>query len=755
MRLFIPLLLVTALTAHAQTLTISTLAGSQSGGGYVDGSISTARFSSLRGIAFDSQGNVFIADRGNHTIRKISALGTVSTFAGQPGVIGSVDGTGNAASFNAPSAITVDIASDTIYVADTGNHTIRRITQARVVTTLAGKAGLTGAADGTGAIARFNTPRGVAVDAVSGTIYVTDSANQTIRAITRNGVVSTFAGRAGSVGSADGTGAGSRFNTPYGIAVDVADGSIIVADAGNHTVRRITSGGVVTTIGGKAGTAGSADGLNGISRFTNPLAVAVEPSGGVYVTDAQGTRIRRIGSDGAASRIGGNGTPGWKDSATGVNALFDGASGLAVDNNGLLYVADTNNQVVRRLSPSSNYQTSTWAGVVARSGDDNGFSSSARFLYPDGIAVDASGNVWLTDANHTIRRITPAGIVETFAGATGVRGSQNGNGTFARFAQPAGIAIDASGNLFIADSGNARIRKMALDLSVTTFAGSSRGNVDGSAANAKFANPVGIAIDSHGDVFVSDADNSNIRRIDASGNVTTFATGLHSPGRIAFDANDNLYVADTLDHSIRKITPAGVVTTLAGNGTAGSADGIGAAARFSYPIGVAVDAFGNVYVTDTGNATIRRIKPDGATTTVAGFPEAPGNVNGPALAARFAEAFAIAVDRNGRLIIADTANHAIRAGTFSAPQIASFAASPASIRAGETARLSWSVTDAVNVTIDHGVGTVAAAGSVNVTPSTTTTYRLTATGAGGTVIATTTVTIAGSTTQYRRRTSRP
>ncbi|MCX6996217.1 MAG: hypothetical protein NTV49_03825 [Kiritimatiellaeota bacterium] len=221
--------------------------GQPGGQGNVDGTGSAARFNNPNGAAVDSAGNVYVADYNNHTIRKVTAAGVVTTLAGSAGSSGSADGTGNAARFCGPIGVAVDSAGN-VFVADSFNHTIRRVTPAGVVTTLAGSAGTPGSADGTGSVARFYNPTDVAVDS-AGNVFVTDNNNHTIRKVTVAGVVTTLAGSAGTSGSADGAGNAARFNHPVGVAVDGA-GNVFVTDNNNHTIRKLTAAGVVTTLAG-------------------------------------------------------------------------------------------------------------------------------------------------------------------------------------------------------------------------------------------------------------------------------------------------------------------------------------------------------------------------------------------------------------------------------------------------------------------------------------------------------------------------
>ncbi len=263
---------------------VTTLAGSLFQPGSTDGTGSGARFNWPRALTVDSVGNVYVADTGNHTIRKVTTEGVVTTLAGSPGVSGSADGTGSSAYFNLPNGVTVDSIGN-VYVADSGNHSIRKVTTAGEVTTLAGSSGIIGSADGTGSGARFNWPYGVTVDSV-GNLYVTDTENCTIRKVTPEGVVTTLAGSPGVSGSADGTGTGARFAWPWGGTMDL-DGNFCVADSGNHTIRKVTPAGVVTTLAGQTGQRGFVAGLLP-GYLISPYGITLTPQGDLVVTCFQG-----------------------------------------------------------------------------------------------------------------------------------------------------------------------------------------------------------------------------------------------------------------------------------------------------------------------------------------------------------------------------------------------------------------------------------------------------------------------------------
>jgi len=348
------------------SLYFRTLAGVAGSAGSTDGTGSIVRFNNPTGVSLDSAGNVFVADYSNHTIRKVTSAGVVTTLAGTAGSPGAIDATGSVVRFNYPSGVSVDTAGN-VFVADTGNHTIRKVTSAGVVTTLAGTAGSSGSTNATGSAARFYYPFGVSVD-TAGNVFVADASNHTIRKVTSAGVVTTLAGTPGSAGSTNATGSAARFNYPYGLYVDTA-GNVFVADTGNHTIRKVTSAGVVTTLAGTAGSSGSTDATGSAARFFNPYGVSVDTAGNVFVADTDNHTIRKVTSAGVVT---------------------------------------------------------TEAGLASNAGSNNGLGSAARFNYPYGLSVDAAGNVFVADFNSkTIRNsvssapatVTLSDLSKTYTGS--------------------------------------------------------------------------------------------------------------------------------------------------------------------------------------------------------------------------------------------------------------------------------------------------------------------------------------------------
>ena len=332
------------------SLYFGTLAGTAGNSGSTDATGSAARFKNPHGVAVDSAGNVFVADYLNHTIRKVTSAGVVTTLAGTAGSAGSTDATGSAARFNSPTGVSVDSAGN-VFVSDYNNNTIRKVTSAGVVTTLAGTAGSTGSTDATGSAARFFRPGGVAVD-TAGNLFVADELNNTIRKVTSAGVVTTLAGTAGSFGSTDATGSAARFFRPHGVSVDTA-GNVFVADVKNHTIRKVTSAGVVTTLAGTAGSTGSTDATGSAARFYSPYGVAVDSAGNVFVAEYVNSTIRKVTSAGVVTTEAGLAINTGSNNGLGPAARFSGPIAVAVDTAGNVFVADYSNHIIRNTITSA------------------------------------------------------------------------------------------------------------------------------------------------------------------------------------------------------------------------------------------------------------------------------------------------------------------------------------------------------------------------------------------------------------------
>ncbi len=634
---------------QGQTYDFFTIAG-YVGFGSVDGTNSGARFYRPVAVTIDTSSNIFVADSGNNTIRKLTPSGTnwiATTLAGLPGSEGDVDGTNGQARFCDSQGIAVD-GSGNLYVSDQ-DAVIRKLTPVGtnwMVTTIAGSAGNFGIVDGTNNAAEFNQPEGVAVDS-DGNVYVADSA--AIRKLTpvgTNWIVTTIAGSFPNNGSADGTNASAQFESPAGLCVDKS-GNLYVADEPAATIRKIMPEGtnwVVTTIAGSAGNFGSADGTNGNARFDVPFGLALDNSNNLYVTESFDSTIREVSPDSTGTNwsvvtiAGAAQSLGSTDGTNGA-ALFFNPLGVAVNGNGGVYVADTGNSTIRNLTwVGTNWVTTTIAGYAGY-GSADGTNSTAQFLGPSDVAVDTDGSIYVADSgNDTVRRIQRSGtnwVVSTIAGLAGNPGSADGIGSEARFRHGSvnyfvqGLALDANHNLFMADSGNDEIRELTQvgnNWSVTTIAGTTNsGSADGTNQAAGFYNPTGIVADGAGNLYVADEGNSTIRKIIHTGTnwvVTTIAglagnlggqDGTNSNARfvwpfgIALGKNGELYVAAT---DIRTLTPDATGTNWVVN-TIGFSQTIPQYQFSGSTIGITADQAGNIYFAESGVSNLIELSPAG------------------------------------------------------------------------------------------------------------------------------------------------
>ncbi|MFD2012734.1 hypothetical protein ACFSHO_01380 [Acinetobacter vivianii] len=483
-----------------------------------------------------------------------------------------------------------------------------------------------------------------------------DTSNHTIRKISPAGIVTTIAGLAMVKGSTDGAGTTARFNAPTAIAVDSSD-NVYVSDTGNYTIRKISPTGNVTTLAGAVGKSSYADGQGSMARFVYVGGIAAGKNGNVFVADSFSRTIRKISPTGVVTTIAGSGTVEEGNiNGNGTNARFRLPVGIAIDNNDNIFVCDSGSYTIRKISPKADVTTIL-----------GGFDC-------DGISVDLQDNIYATKSiRNIIKKLSPTGVVSILAGKDAEWGSVDGKGNAARFHSPHGISVGIDGNVYVADSLNSTIRKINSVGVVSTFAGTASkvGNTDGTGSAALFDNPEGITVDEHNNAYVTDMFNDNIRKISSTGVVTTLA-GLRIPGEstvndgigikagfswpsaITIDNSGYTYVADTANHTIRKISPSAVVTTLAGlAGESGDVDGNGATARFLLPSGITIDRNKNIYVADTRNSIIRKISPSGTVTTLAGLAGVKGSADGKGDIARFYLPTGITVDSSGNLYVVD------------------------------------------------------------------------------------------------------
>jgi streptogramin lyase len=693
------LLAAVTTTLSAQTLRVRTVAGPTTGGGYVDGTGTNARFSGPTNAAVCG-GSIFVADTGNHVIRRISHDGVVTTWAGALTEEGSADGDRTAARFNLPGGIAADTDCN-LYVADTNNHTIRRIVASGAVTTLAGAAGSAGLVNsGNPLLARFDAPHDVAVDG-TGRVWVADTNNKVVRAIAANGAVTTV---------------GGGFTEPRGIAIDGNGNALVTNFSTSGSVVRLALTGERTPVTSTKGAY---------------YDVVATPDGTVYAIDYYSAVIVRVEPNGSVTTVAGVRDQSGHVDGTGAEARFYQLTGLAVDEDGTLLAVERLNCDVRRVTPAG--EVTTLAGSAPAFGVADGPASAARFNGFGDLDVDADGVVYVASSG-TVRRIARDGTTTTLAGSSTERAHRDGTGGEARFTGVSGLVVAPNGDLIVADGQT--IRRVTQAGVVTTIAGQADqpGLVDGIGTEARFNNPFSVGIAPDGTIYVCDTINRAIRKI--VGNVvTTFhhdSTGLNLPTDLEVDAAGNVFFWDENISSLFRLTPDGTRTTLAHEPL-----------LYAYH-GLAVAPDGTMYVggTSTRSHAILRLTPGSTSLEIfAGALKSPGNQNGEPLAARFFSPSVLTVAPNGRLYVAD-GNAAVRSFvTGDPPSIASFTASAGSVRAGESVTLTWVTSGGTSARIEPQIGAVALTGSTIVQPASTTRYTLIVSNDAGDESATTLVAV--------------
>jgi len=627
---------------------ITTIAGTGVAGFSGDGGPAiSAQLNGPGGVATDTAGNVYILDVNNQVIRKVDTAGNISTFAGTPGVGGSTGDGGPATaaklSLHVGGGLAVDAAGN-LYIADSLNSAIREITVSNGnINTIAGTIGKNGhTGDGGPATsAMLYYPFGVAVDS-TGNLYIADTFNQEVREVsaqTHN--ITTIAGKAGAIGSTGDGGppAAALFNYPWCIAVD-ATGNIYIGDFSNDEIRKITAGATPTidtligniklggTLAGDGGSAASA-GMSG------PVSVAVNSAGTVYIADLLNNRVRYV-SQGIINELAGAGhAQGDGGKATAAYLYFPQSA--AEDSAGNLYIADTDNNEIRKVAP------------------DGTISTFAKVGAPQAVVVDSSGNVLVTSGNR-IAKADPKGNVTIIAGGTAPGFSGDGGpATAALLNTPEGLALDSAGNLYVADAYNHRIREIAAG-NINTVAGSgptcgvpcNSGSFTGDGGPATSATlnfPYGVALDSDGDLLIADSINHCIRKVTKGVIDTVAGTGgkagyggdggqataalLSTPLGVTADNAGNFFIADSSSNVVRLVDGFGSINTIAGNNTSGfSGDGgVGTSAQLNKPFGIMIDPNTNVLFVDNLNHRVRELTPSGPV-----VPSAASVVNGASFA---------------------------------------------------------------------------------------------------------------------------
>jgi sugar lactone lactonase YvrE len=701
-----------------------------------------------QGLAVDGQGNVYIADA--YHIRKVSRNGIITTIAGTGQYGFSGEGVpARLATFGVLAGLAADEKGN-VYVADQYCPCVRKVSAAGLVTTFAGvpKRGGFSGDGGPATLAQLKMPTGVAVDR-DGNVFIADGLNNRVRKVSPQGTITTVAGGGGTLGDG-GPATSARLNVPEGVAVD-AKGNLYIADLGHNRVRKVSPGGTITTVAG--GGTSTVDGVRATSALLNlgESYIAVDAKGVLYISETGNNRVRKVvagtppppsvtlprcskaEATAVAKRLKlgmaeslpdpvyavicgsfrgpksrtmvitlatGDGSAPFKGWA--VVALVKGKWRLVMESDDAARISAAGRNIRETVKvPGGGTRSRLWhwdgtkfeAGAwtqetpaskatkpariiittVAGSGahgfgGDGGAARAAKLAFPTGVAVDAKGNIYIADRiNNRVRKVTPGGTITTFAG-TGEAGFTNDGepATTAELNKPEDVAVDRRGNVYIADTGNQRIRRVSLDGTITTFAGTGRYGFSGDggrAISASMAEPIAVAVDRRGNVYIGDWRNSRVRKV-TGGRITTLAgTGrrgfsgdggpaakaqIRDPHAVTVDGRGAVYIAD--GPRVRKVSLDGTITTIAGAG-----------GELTFPEGLAVDGKGNVYISDFGDNQVKKVSRAGKLTTIAGaIREGFSGDGGPALSARLNHPLGMALDGRGNVYISDSGNARIR-----------------------------------------------------------------------------------------------
>jgi len=674
------------------------------------GKATETEISLVDGITLDKKGNVYITMREHNIISRIDTKGMMTRYAGsgESGFSGD-GGPAIKANFKTPAGLAFDPEGN-LYIADRENHRVRKLDTSGNISTFAGigKAGFSG--DGGPAVrAKLNLPSGLAADE-KGNLYISDRSNDRIRVVDKKGVIRTYAGTgvAGFQGDA-GPALKAQLDKPFGIALDEAE-NLYIADRNNNRVRKVSPEGIITTVAGDGGFFFMGD--NGPAYRASvaaPTGVAVDKKGNLYIADRNNNRIRLVDKLGMIRTVAGTGQQDYNgESETARETNLYLPFGLTVDSNDKLLVIDRSHYRIRRIDPKSGkVETIAGNGLKLFAGD-GGPATGATLSFPHGMFVDKNDNLIFSDKGHyRIRKITPKGIISTIGG-NGRRGNVGNNipaleanvynvttiiqnpvgdafmsspsgfvsiirrldakgiihdyidtaspkyreaiskskykglvqtGAVATITQFSDITFDPKGNLFISDRMNHQIRKIDINGNISTIAGT--GDSDyygdgGPALEAAFRDPNSLASDKQGNIYIAEAANNRIRKIDTKGIVTTVAgngehadsgdggpalqAGIRSMDDIAISPEEELHILGTNTHKVRKITQDGKIVTVAGKGYAGFFGDGGPAtkAMLKNPAAISFDSKGNLYIADMGNNRIRKVDKKGIITTFAG-----------------------------------------------------------------------------------------------------------------------------------------
>jgi sugar lactone lactonase YvrE len=677
------------ITSFSYAQNIYTIAG----GGVCSGDTAKPIGLCINGVALDKFCNVYITSICHNVIYRINTSGVLTIVAGNDTGTAGYSGDGGPATtarLNSPISVTLDTAGN-LYMVD-GNTRVRKVNTLGIISTIAGNgtAGYTGDG-GPATAAELNNAVGLYADD-SGNVLIADVYNNCVRKVNTSGIISTIAGT--GVGGYSGDGGSAiiaHLNGPYGVTKDLS-GNIYIADMGNYRIRKVNTSGIISTIVGNGTRGYNGDGIAATAAELNdPGSITIDATGNIYIGDRNNNRIRKVNITGIITTVAGNGTGGYNgDGGAATSSELFYPQGIALDTSGNIYIADATNYRLREVNTLGAINTIAGNGTPYYYGD-GGYATACKFSESASVRVDVLGNIYISDDvdYNEIRKISTSGIISAFAGNPGA--SYSGEGvpaTAAGLNTPRGSAIDDSGNFYITDADNMRVRKVNTSGIITTVAGNGTNSYSGDGGMATAAGldfPTGVAVDASGNIYIADNLDNRIRKITAStGKISTIAgngygapsgggfTGdggpataaeLHNPCDIVLDASGNIYIADGSNLRIREVTVStGKISTFAGGGSGGLGDGGPAtAAELAGPVGLTIDALGNIYIADGSGTRVRMVNTLGIINTVAGDgTKGYSGDGGAATSAELSTPSGIAVDASGNLYIADEGNNYIR-----------------------------------------------------------------------------------------------
>ena len=682
------------------------IAGTVNGGGLTVGPATQVSLDNPHGVAVDSSGNVFIADTGNNRIVKVTPGGTLSVFAGNGGFGLPTAGPATSSTLGYPQGVAVD-SSGNVFIADTYNSMILKVTSGGTLSVVAGTNSYGAPTAGPATNSMLYFPAGVAVDS-SGNVFIADTYNSMIEKVTPGGTLSILAGTGTRSAPTAGPATSSALSRPAGVAVD-SSGNVYIADTYNSMIEKVTPGGTLSIIAGDGSSGNATEGAAVDSAIENPDAVAVDSAGDIYAVESTQYLVLKLSAAAVAPKalkalkatpldraasiefsiVSNGGAPiskyqysidggtNWSDTEAGTTSPVT-VSGLTNGTNYSIKLRAVNSagdgaaSAAVVVTPRIGYTMSFVAGVAGWSGAPTpGPALSSYLSSPLDVAVDSSGNLYIADSgNQMVLKVTSGGTLSVVAG-TGTYGAPTtGPATSSKLESPQGVAVDSAGNLYVSSTDSHRVVKIDTGGNLSFFAGTGLPGspTPGTATSSKLNSPRDLAVDSVGNVYISDSDNNRIVKVTPGGTLSIFAgtgsfgaptagpatsSALGYPSGIAVDSADNVYLADAYNSMIEKVTPGGTLSIFAGTGTFGApTEGPARDSDLGSPSGVAVDSAGNVYISDSGNNLIEKIDTDGNLSIIAGTGSFGDPTAGPARLTNVS-AGGIAVDSEGSLFNAN------------------------------------------------------------------------------------------------------